>query len=401
MYGLYVYRISELGSLVGLSRTTLLYYEKLNLISGKRLENGYRVYSERDLQRVRLIQQLQSGGLTLAECKSCLESKLDRSVLKCRYDELEKDIRRKQKSLALLSSLLGENSSRSWHQTLTEVAPDAHIDWLKVQGFDEKQALRIKWLSKDMNEHDKYMQDFMSVFETLESWGPNSEADTTRAFQLLGTKPERILEIGCGKGNSTIVLAKLSNAEIMATDNEQNALDKLEEKIEQNNLSKRVSTKCVSMTDLNFGTQKFDIIWAEASAYIMGIENALKKWKSLLSDEGTLVFSDLVWLTDSPSQDAIDHWGRDYPDIQTVDTRKSQIEKAGYKLQHTFTVSEQAWKSYYEPLEQRLKQVSPKMTGSQAVIDIQNEVDLFKSHLGEFGYQFFIVKKLNVPKATG
>ena len=306
MYGLYVYRISELGSLVGLSRTTLLYYEKLNLISGKRLENGYRVYTERDLQRVRLIQQLQSGGLTLAECKSCLESKLDRSVLKCRYDELERDIRRKQKSLALLSSLLGENSSRSWHQTLTEVAPDAHIDWLKVQGFDEKQALRIKWLSKDMNEHDKYMQDFMSVFETLESWGPNSEADTTRAFQLLGTKPERILEIGCGKGNSTIVLAKLSNAEIMATDNEQNALDKLEEKIEQNNLSKRVSTKCVSMTDLNFGTQKFDIIWAEASAYIMGIENVLKKWKPLLSDEGTLVFSDLVWLTDSPSQAAAD-----------------------------------------------------------------------------------------------
>jgi DNA-binding transcriptional MerR regulator len=34
---LYVYRISELGALVGLSRTTLLYYEKLNLISSKRL----------------------------------------------------------------------------------------------------------------------------------------------------------------------------------------------------------------------------------------------------------------------------------------------------------------------------------------------------------------------------
>ena len=52
--GFYVYRISELASLVGLSRTALLYYEKLNLISGKRLENGYRAYSERDLQQVRL-----------------------------------------------------------------------------------------------------------------------------------------------------------------------------------------------------------------------------------------------------------------------------------------------------------------------------------------------------------
>jgi DNA-binding transcriptional MerR regulator len=392
--GLYVYRISELASLVGLSRTTLLYYEKLNLISGKRLENGYRVYSERDLQRVRLIQHLQSGGLTLAECKSCLESKLDKSALKFRYDELEQDIKRKQKSLALLSSLLGENCSKSWHQTLAEVAPDAHIDWLKVQGFDEKQALRIKWLSKDMNEHDKYMQDFMNVFEALESWGPNSEADTTRAFQLLSTNPERILEVGCGKGNSTITLAKLSNAEILATDNEQNALDKLEDKIKQNNLIERVSIKCISMTELSFGTEKFDVIWAEASAYIMGIENALKKWKSLLSDDGTLVFSDLVWLTDNPSKDAIDHWKSDYPDMQTVATRQSQIEKAGYRLQHRFTVSNQAWKSYYEPLEQRLKEIAPKMSGSQAVIDIQNEIDLYKSRLGEFGYQFFIVKKL-------
>ena len=40
-----MYRISELALLVGLSRTALLYYEKLNLINGKRQENGYRVYS--------------------------------------------------------------------------------------------------------------------------------------------------------------------------------------------------------------------------------------------------------------------------------------------------------------------------------------------------------------------
>lgn len=32
------------------------------------------------------------------------------------------------------------------------------------------------------------------------------------------------------------------------------------------------------------------------------------------------------------------------------------------------------------------------MTGSQAVVDIQNEIDLYKSHLGEFGYQFLLLK---------
>ena len=389
-----MYRISELALLVGLSRTALLYYEKLNLINGKRQENGYRVYSDRDVQQVRLIQQLQSGGLTLAECKSCLESKLDKSVLRLRYNELENEIKQKEKSLALLSSLLGDKTSKHWHETLSEIAPDAHIDWLKVQGLNEKQALRVKWLSKDMNEHDKYMQDFMRVFETLESWGPNSEDDTTKAFKLVNRNPKRILEVGCGTGNSTIVLAKLSNAEILATDNEELALGKLEEKLKLHSLNHKVTTKCVSMTEFDFGTDKFDIIWAEASAYIMGIENALTKWKPLLVEGGVLVFSDLVWLTDKPSKASINHWKSDYPDIQTIETRKSQIGLAGYELEHTFTVSEQAWTDYYEPLQQRLHEIVPMMENSQAVVDIQNEVNLFKSHLGEFGYQFFIAKKL-------
>lgn len=148
------------------------------------------------------------------------------------------------------------------------------------------------------------------------------------------------------------------------------------------------------MTELSFKNDKFDVVWAEASAYIMGIEKALSSWKPLLKDNGTLVFSDLVWLTDNPSKDSIAHWRSDYPDIQTIETRKSQIKKLGYELKQTFTVSEQAWKSYYEPLQDRLNEVAPTMKNSQAVTDIQNEVNLYKSRLGEFGYQFFIAKKL-------
>lgn len=389
-----VYRISELAKLVGISRTALLYYEKLNLISGKRLENGYRAYNDRDVQQIRLIQQLQNGGLTLAECKSCLESKLDKSILSARFVELENEIKRKQRSLALLSSLLGLESSKSWHETLSKIAPDAHVDWLKTQGYDEKQALRIKWLSKDMNEHDKYMKDFMRVFETLESWGPTCTNDTIKAFNLLKTSPKTILEVGCGNGNSTLTLANLSNAKIIATDNEQTALDRLNEKVASQNLADKISTQCISMTELDFSPQKFDVIWAETSIYIMGVKKALEQWKTLLNKHGVIVFSDLVWLTDEPSIASLKHWKSDYPDMQNVDCRISQIEQSGYKLEHTFSISEEAWKSYYEPLEERLKDLTPIMKDSQALSDMQNEVNLYKEHLGEFGYQFFITQKL-------
>jgi len=84
-----------------------------------------------------LIQQLQSGGLTLAECKSCLESKLDKSVLRLRYNELKNEIRQKENSLTLLSSLLGDRTSKPWHEKLSGIAHDAHKDGLKVQGRDD------------------------------------------------------------------------------------------------------------------------------------------------------------------------------------------------------------------------------------------------------------------------
>jgi len=377
-----MYRISELAKLVGISRTALLYYERRNLLFSKRLENGYRVYDDRDVQQIRLIQQLQNGGLTLTECKSCLDSKLDLSVLSSRHAALKSEIKEKQQSLTLIEGLLGMTSSTSWHETLAVTAPDAYLDWLKLQGYDEKQALRIKWLSKDMNEHEQYMQDFLSIFEALDSWGPNSEADTTKAFSLLKHVPKRILEIGCGNGNSTMVLASLSNAQIIAIDNEQSALTRLDAKITQNSLSERVSTDCKSMTELDYDNESFDLIWAEASIYIMGVQTALVKWKRLLKDGGMLVFSDLVWLMDSADRELNDFWKHEYPDMQKVETRLVQIKKAGYEVEHSFTVSQQAWHDYYEPLQNKLYELKDSMKDSKAFVDIQREVNLYKKHLG-------------------
>jgi len=391
-----MYRISELADLVGLSRTALLYYEKLELICAKRLSNGYRVYNDRDVQRIRLIQQLQAGGLTLKECQACLEAKVDRALLKKRLDHLDQEIEHKQQSRRLLAALLGEGVQHEWHDTLSEVAPDAHLDWLITQGFNEKEALRLKWLSKDMNEHDKYMADFMKVFETLERWGPGSEEETRKALSLLPKTPETILEIGSGKGLSTRVLAKHTAAAITAVDNELSAINKLNDTMQKEGLSEQVSPVCASMTELPFDERSFDLIWAEGCAYIMGTENALKEWKPLLKESGLLVISDLVWLTDEPHPESAAFWKSEYPDIQTIETRLAQIKAAGYQTLQQFTISLDAWRNYFMPLQARVDELKPDMADSAAIKDISKELDIYHNHLGdEFGYHFFIVQKLS------
>lgn len=107
-----MYRISELATKVGLSRSTLLYYEKLELISSRRQANGYRAYSDQDLQQLKLLQQLQAGGLTLRECQACLDARIDRSLLLERLQTLEQEIAEKQQSRDLLASMLGMASMR-------------------------------------------------------------------------------------------------------------------------------------------------------------------------------------------------------------------------------------------------------------------------------------------------
>lgn len=388
-----VYRISELAAEVGLSRTALLYYEKQNLISGRRLSNGYRVYSDKDVQRVRLIQQLQAGGLTLKECKACLEAKVDRALLQKRLQVLDDEIEQKQRSRDLLAAMLGEGDLKAWHEGLDKLAPDAHLEWLINQGFSEKDALRLKWLSKDMNEHELYMADFMTVFETLERWGPGSEQETQKALNAVPKEPKNLLEVGCGKGLATKVLAENSNATITAIDNEQSALDRLTERFQELGLAERLNTVAASMTELPFTPQSFDLIWAEGSAYIMGVEKALSQWKPFLTDHGYIMLSDMVWKTSTPSEASVEFWNQEYPDIQQVETRLEQIKNAGYVVVDHFPMSREAWMNYYGPLGERVKELESDMSEKAAWKDIKHEVEICTQFAEEFGYHMFIVQK--------
>lgn len=389
-----MYQISEIATQVGLSRSTLLYYEKIGLIEGQRLENGYRTYSDRDAQRLRLIQQFQAGGLTLKECKACLDAKVERQILLKRLQQLDAEIAQKQKSRQLLAALLGEGGLKKWHESIDKIAPDAHLDWLIKQGFNEKEALRLKWLSKDMNEHEQYMADFGQIFEGLDRWGPGTEAETRKALAKIPFSPQSIMEVGCGKGIATMVLAKYCSAMITAVDNDEPALACLYERLTHAGLVNRVTTQCASMTDLPFEVASFDVIWAEGSAYIMGVTKAMEQWRRLLKNNGVLVISDLVWHTTNPSAEVQAFWQKEYPDMSTTAVRIEQAEVAGYQVLDSFALSEEAWQAYSVPLQERIETLKPKMADCAALLDIEKELDIYCQNRNEFGYQFFVLKNI-------
>jgi DNA-binding transcriptional MerR regulator len=66
--GISYFKIGELASLLEMSPRTIRYYEEIGLLNSvKRVEGGKRIYTEKDLQRLKFIKRLKHLGLTLSE----------------------------------------------------------------------------------------------------------------------------------------------------------------------------------------------------------------------------------------------------------------------------------------------------------------------------------------------
>lgn len=57
----------------GLNNKTIRYYESIGLVDSRRQANGYRDYTEADLERLSFLQRARAVGFSLEECRELLE----------------------------------------------------------------------------------------------------------------------------------------------------------------------------------------------------------------------------------------------------------------------------------------------------------------------------------------
>jgi MerR family transcriptional regulator/heat shock protein HspR len=88
------YMISVAAELVGMHPQTLRIYEQKGLVRPKRTAGNTRLYSERDLERLRLIQRLTTElGLNLAGVEHVLRLEDQLRKMQARFDRLERELR--------------------------------------------------------------------------------------------------------------------------------------------------------------------------------------------------------------------------------------------------------------------------------------------------------------------
>jgi SAM-dependent methyltransferase len=244
-----------------------------------------------------------------------------------------------------------------------------------------------------MNDHDAYMSAFLTIFAGLDYWGPGTPEATAKALDALPFAPERVLEIGCGNGVATMVLAERTQARIAATDTETGALARLRARADAARLGDRIDTQAQDMAALPDPAAPYDLIWAEGSAYIIGVERALRDWRRLLRPGGGLVFSDMVWRTEAPSDAVRAFWASEYPDMTTPARRVEQARHAGYRVLTRFDMGQAALDAYYRPLEARLKAMAGAAIHQRVMEDLRAELSVYRDGKGQFGYEMFVLQR--------
>ncbi|EOD01719.1 class I SAM-dependent methyltransferase [Caldisalinibacter kiritimatiensis] len=187
-------------------------------------------------------------------------------------------------------------------------------------------------------EMEKY---FFEAFNGLDRLAPGSQASTLKAISMFNGSKEhiKILDIGCGNGIHTMLLAQeFPNATIIAIDNHMPFIENLNSTAEKFGLSNRVIGKCISMFEMPFEENSFDLIWSEGAIYIAGFENGLRDWKKFLKNDGYLICSEISWITNTPSEKISAYWNEEYPQIDTIENKIKQIESAGYSYQSHFVM---------------------------------------------------------------
>ena len=140
----------------------------------------------------------------------------------------------------------------------------------------------------------------------------------------------RLLDIGCGTGAQTVVLAQSSPARIVAVDNHPPFIDALNREARRLGIADRLEARVADMRFLEFADGSFDLIWCEGAIYNVGVEAGLRDWRRMLRRDGHVALTEVCWRKPDPPAECAAFWSREYPEIR--DNRLASRDRRGVRL---------------------------------------------------------------------
>lgn len=167
-----IYTIGNLARKFNLSRSTLIYYDSIGLLSPQKRGNGnYRIYSEENCKRLEQIAIYRQAGLSLQQMQEILDSTkcIAAESLKAKLEEINEKIAMLRRQQHFIIKLLQDSQLL---ERVSIIQKDSLVRLLQSAGVDEKTQRRF---------HNQFEKEFPDKHQEF--------------LQLLGLTPEQISEI--------------------------------------------------------------------------------------------------------------------------------------------------------------------------------------------------------------
>lgn len=238
------------------------------------------------------------------------------------------------------------------------------------------------------------------LYEDLPRPGQGVESCTHEAIRLLPPlrTPPAILDLGCGRGHQTIILASHFKAPVIAVDESQTALDDMMDAARAAGVDSLVQPRLGSLSALPDAQESFDLVWSENGVRSLGMEQAIALWSPLLRKRGVLVVGDCSWILPNPPAEAAAFWHERYPEMTDIATVHAIAHRADLRVYDSYALPRSIWRNeYFEPLSRRIAKRRSNATIDHrldaAIHRVETEIQMFDRWGDRFQFMFYLLRR--------
>ncbi len=187
------------------------------------------------------------------------------------------------------------------------------------------------------------------------------------------TETPRILDIGCGSGVPTLMLAEKFNGRITAVDPDTKSINILREKVKELKLSDRITLFNCSFFDIRVGNGQYDLVLAEGLLNAVGFQKGFLRILELLKRKGFIIIHD---------------------EFRDQDERTGFIRDNNCKLLDSFVLDEHAWwNDYFKCLEKEISS-NPDNELLKLFESDRQEIKMFRENPSQYTSVYYIIQRM-------